>query len=477
MVTREGAFFAALRDLVGVERLVTDFEDLITYECDGHTLETAVPLAVALPETTDEVAAAVRLCRLHEIPFVARGTGTGLSGGTLSPPGGVVIALTRMNRILEIDAPNRRARVQPGVINAHLSAAAHPYGLLYAPDPSSQGACSMGGNVAENSGGPHTLRYGVTTNHILGLEIVLADGSVMRTGSGIGDAPGYDVTGAIVGSEGTFGIVTEITVNLLPIPAAVSTLLAVYDAVDDACAAVSAVIAAGIVPAALELIDRLGIEAVESHLKVGYPLGADAVLLIELEGDPLEIEPARVEIERICRAHHARDVRLAADEEQRRLLWKGRKQALGALGKLAPAYYTLDGVVPRARVPEAIRRIGAIGRRLGLRIANVCHVGDGNMHPLILFDPKAPGEIDRVHRAGEEILGMCIALGGALSGEHGIGIEKRELMPLLFSPDDLDQMRRLRHVFDPDEQCNPGKIFPTGRPTDPAMPRQVRGWV
>ncbi len=474
---RNEPLLAALRVVFDRERLLTEFEDLVTYECDGHTLERSLPEAIVLPNSTAEIQSAIRICKHFDVPFLARGTGTGLSGGVVAVEGGVVIALTRLNRILSIDYENRIAVVQPGVINAQLTRAVEGRGFCYAPDPSSQGACSLGGNVAENSGGPHTLKYGVTTNHVLGLEMVLADGEILRTGSSFGSAPGLDLTGVIVGSEGTLGIVSEITLRLTPLPRAVTTFLAVYSSLDHACETVSAIIAAGVVPAALELIDRIGILAVESFLKVGYPLDADAVLLIELEGDPLELAASDEAVAELCREHGAREVRRAASEAERRLLWKGRKQALGALGKLAPAYYTLDGVVPRARVPEAIRRIGEVAARFDLRIANVCHAGDGNMHPLILFDPAESGAIERVHQAGEAILRMCLELGGALSGEHGIGIEKRELMPHCFSPEDLDQMRRVRRAFDPLERCNPGKIFPTGKRAEAKMPPQVRGWL
>ncbi|MFN8547445.1 MAG: FAD-linked oxidase C-terminal domain-containing protein [Candidatus Eisenbacteria bacterium] len=473
-----GALLAALGAIFPPDRLILEPEQLLTYECDGHTLERALPSAIVIPTSTAEIQETLRVCHERAVPFVARGTGTGLSGGALALDGAVVIALTLLDRILSIDVANRSAVVQPGVINARLSRAAAPHGLCYAPDPSSQGACTLGGNVAENSGGPHTLKYGVTTNHVLGLELVLPDGELLRLGSENGSSPGYDLRGVLIGAEGTFGIVSEITVRLTPLAPAVATFLAVYDSIDAACETVSAIIGGGTVPAALELIDHVGIVAVESHLKVGYPLDAQAVLLIELEGSELEVDAAAERTVALCREHAAREVRRAASAEERAALWKGRKQALGALGRLAPAYYTLDGVVPRARVPEAIRRIGEIGAKHGLRIANVCHAGDGNMHPLILFDPEKEGEVDRVHQAGEAILRMCVELGGALSGEHGIGIEKRELMPLCFSADDLAQMMRVRDCFDPETRCNRGKIFPTGAPTPTSqLPRRVGGWM
>ncbi len=473
-------FERELRHVFGDERLATGFEQLLTYEADGHTLRRQAPDAVVYPETTLEVQQAVRICNRFDVPFLARGAGTGLSGGAVAARGGLIIELARMNRILDVDYAGRTAVVQPGVVNLHLSLHTRPHGFHYAPDPSSQGACTIGGNVAENSGGPHTLRHGVTTNHVLGLEVVLPSGELLRTGRPNGDAPGYDLTGLFVGSEGTFGIATEITVRLTPDPEGLRTFLAVYDDVQDASEAVGAVLRAGIVPAALELIDNLAIRAVESHLRVGFPLDAAAVLLIEIEGAEPELDPLAEDIVRICREQRAREIRKAADERTRAQLWKGRKHALGAVGKLAGAYYTHDGVVPRSRLPEALRRVSEIGSRHALRIANVCHAGDGNLHPLILYDPHDAREVERVRAAGAEILKLCVDLGGVLSGEHGIGHEKQDCMGWMFGPDDLDQMARVRRVFDPGERCNPGKVFPTGaRCGEIAAVRATKtgGWV
>lgn len=470
---------AALRARFG-SRFLDAPEDLLTYECDGHTLAREIPGAVALPESTEEVQAIVRLCGEFGVPFLARGAGTGLSGGAVARDGAVVLSTARMHRILSIDYEDRVARVQPGLVNLHLSLETSSRGYFYAPDPSSQGACTIGGNVAENSGGPHTLKYGVTSNHVLALTLVRPDGTLLRTGSAIGDAPGYDLTGLVVGSEGMLGVVTEVEVRLLPKPEAVRTFLAVYDSVDRATGTVSAIIASGIVPAALELVDAIGIQAVERHLKAGFPLDAAAVLLIELEGPAADLREESTAVLSICRAQGCRTVDEAADEATRQRFWKGRKQALGALGKLARGYYTLDGVVPPSRVPEALREIAAVASRFDLRIANVCHAGDGNMHPLILFDPASPEEVDRVHRAGAAILEACIRLGGALSGEHGIGLEKQELMPLLFSAADLDEMRKVRRAFDPDERCNPRKVFPTGAGCGElrgARAERIGGWL
>ncbi|MFN7965516.1 MAG: FAD-linked oxidase C-terminal domain-containing protein [Acidobacteriota bacterium] len=451
-----------LRALFGDERCAFAPEALIVYECDGHTLARQAPDAVVFPQTTAEVQATVRACVRHGVPFLARGAGTGLSGGAVAAHRGVIIETSRMRQIISLDHEDRVAVVQPGLVNLHLSQAAAPHGLFYAPDPSSQGACTIGGNVAENSGGPHTLKYGVTTNHVLALTVVLPDGELARLGSRNGDSAGLDLVGLFVGSEGTFGIATEITVRLLPAVEAVRTFLAVYDGVPAASESVSAILRAGIVPAALELIDNAAIRAVEAHLKVGFPVDAAAVLLIEIEGRADEQTLLAPQLIAICRGCGAREVREALDASQRAALWKGRKQALGALGKLAPAYYTHDGVVPRSKLPQALEAIAEIGDRHRLRVANVCHAGDGNLHPLLLFDPGDADEVARVKAAGVEILAVCVRLGGALTGEHGIGLEKQQLMPVAFAPHDLDQFERVRNVFDPSKLCNPGKLLPRG---------------
>jgi glycolate oxidase len=472
--------FRALHEVFGDERLVTAFEERILYEADGHTLATRVPDAVVYPESTAEVRAAMLACERFGVPYLARGAGTGLSGGAVAAQGGVIVETARMNRILSIDYDNRTAVVQPGLVNLHLSLKTRPHGLHYAPDPSSQGACTIGGNVAENSGGPHTLKYGVTTNHVLGLEVVLPTGEVLRTGDVAGLGPGYDLTGLIVGSEGTFGIVTEVTVRLMPNAESVRTFLAVYDSIEDASETVSAVIRHGIVPAAIELIDRLAIRAVEAHLKVGFPEDAAAVLLIEIDGDADELEGPGRKILELCRAHRCRSVEPASDEATRQRFWKGRKLALGALGKLSPAYYTHDGVVPRSRLPEALRNTVEIAGRHGLRVAHVCHAGDGNIHPLLLFDPRDPDEVERTQRAGEEILRMCVDLGGVLTGEHGVGQEKQSCMPWLFDEHDLDQMQRVRSALNPTDLCNPSKVFPTGAKCGEivaARAGKTGGWV
>jgi glycolate oxidase len=435
-------------------------EEMLVYECDGHTLDKAPPSAVVFPSTTEQVVAIVKLANTYGLPFVARGAGTGLSGGALALDGGIVIEMCRMNKILEIDYVNQRAVVQPGLVNLHLSLAVADAGYYYAPDPSSQGSCTIGGNVAENSGGPHTLKYGVTTNHVLGLEVVLPDGAVVHFGGPTLDTPGYDLTGLFVGSEGTFGIVTKVTVRLLRKPQAWKTVLAFFASVDAASSAVSGIIGAGIIPGALEMMDNLAIQAVEGAIQAGLPLDAGALVLIELDGiaDGMEEDAARIAA--ICQQHGCQGVRIAKDEAERALLWKGRKEAFGAVGRLSPNYYTHDGVIPRTRLPEALRRLQHISATYGLRIANVFHAGDGNLHPLVLYDERDTEEVTRVLQAGEAILRTCVDLGGVLSGEHGIGLEKKNCMPWLFTDDDLEIMYRLRQIFNPQQLCNPGKVIP-----------------
>jgi glycolate oxidase len=453
-------FLQELRALVSPSPVLTAADELLVYECDGHTLDKAPPSAVVFPTSAEQVVAIVKLANKYGVPFVARGAGTGLSGGALALDGGLVIELNRMNKILEVDYVNQRAVVEPGLVNLHLSLAVADAGYYYAPDPSSQGACTIGGNVAENSGGPHTLKYGVTTNHVLGLEVVLPNGDVVHLGGAVLDTPGYDLTGLFVGSEGTFGIVTKVTVRLLRRPEAWKTLLAVFATVAEASNAVSGIIGSGLIPAALEMMDNLTIQAVEAATGAGLPLDAGAVLLIELDGiaDGMEEDAAR--IADLCRQHGCKDVRLARDEAERALLWKGRKQAFGAIGRLSPNYYTHDGVIPRTRLPEALQRLQVIAHKYRLRIANVFHAGDGNLHPLVLYNEKDADELQRVLQAGEEILRTCVDLGGVLSGEHGIGLEKRNCMPWLFTEDDLEVMHRLRLVFNPQQLCNPGKVIP-----------------
>jgi glycolate oxidase len=449
-----------LGSIVGADGLVRGSEELSVYECDGYTLERSRPEVVVLPQSTAEVAAVVQACRRHDVRFVPRGAGTGLSGGCLPIRAPVMVGLSRMNRILALDPVNRAVRVEAGVVNRDVSARAAAHGLYYAPDPSSQPACTIGGNVAENSGGPHTLKYGVTTNHVLSVQLVCADGSVVELGGASEDGPGYDLRGVVIGAEGTFGLVTEATLRLLPLPQGVRTMLAVFDHIDDASAAVSGIIAAGIVPAALEMMDAPMIAAVEAAYRFGFPQDAEAVLIIEIDGARVGLDRQAEQIVALCRARGARDVRLAADEAERALLWKSRKRAFGAVGRLAPNYCTQDGVVPRTKVPEILRTIRAVAEEERLRVANVFHAGDGNIHPILLYDERDPSQVKRVLAAGRRILEACVALGGSLTGEHGIGVEKMELLPLLFNEADLELMGRLRRVFDPELRCNPHKIFP-----------------
>ncbi len=447
-------------DLVGESYVLVEKEDVIVYEQDGSIMQ-AMPEIVVLPADVPQVAAVVRAAKHAGIPIVPRGSGTGLAGGAVPAEGGIVLSLARLNRILEVDVRNGLAVLEPGVINLDVTKAVAKDGFFYAPDPSSQAACSIGGNVANNSGGPHTLAYGVTVNHVFAVEVVLDDGQVVWLGSRVPDAPGYDLTGVFVGSEGTMGIVTKAVVRLMRRRETVRTLLAIYDRMDNATRTVVDITSAGIIPAALEMMDQLTIEAVETGAPVGYPRDAVAVLLVEVEGVQEYTDRTAAMVERICTRCGACDVRVARSEAERHLLWKGRKGAFGALGAVTPNYYVQDGVVPRSQLPEIMRRIAEISQQYGLRIANVFHAGDGNLHPNILFDMRQPGELDRVIAAGEAILRACIAAGGSITGEHGIGLEKKAYIGLLFSAEDLEAMTRVRRAFDPDGRFNPAKLFPT----------------
>jgi len=448
---------------VGADGVVDRPEALLVYECDGYTLERATPELVVLPRSPAEVSAVLRILAADGIAFVPRGAGTGLSGGTLPVAAPVMICTSRMRAIEAIDVVNRRIVVQAGVVNQWVTNAVRAHGLAYAPDPSSQPACTIGGNVAENSGGPHTLKYGVTTNHVLGVELALPSGQLVALGGAVEDRPGYDLVGVVVGAEGTFGIVTRATLQLVRVPEAYRTLLAVFESVDAASEAVSGIIAAGIVPAALEMMDRLIVAAVEAAYGVGLPTDAGAVLLIELDGPAVGLDAQAARVAAVCRTNGVREVRVARDDAERAALWKCRKRAFGAVGRLAPNYCTQDGVVPRTRVPDILRVIAGAAERHRLRIANVFHAGDGNIHPIILFDERDRDEVARVLAAGREILEACVALGGSLTGEHGIGVEKMAQLPLLFGPDDLRAMIRLRAVFDPEGRANPHKIFPDAK--------------
>ena len=449
-----------LEAVVGSDNVLWQDYDLMLYEYDA-SIDKARPQAVVLPTTALQVAEVVRICVDEKVPFTARGAGTGLSGGSIPLDGGVLIVFSRMNHILEVDLDNMRAIVEPGVVNLHLSQAIASTGLHFVPDPSSQKACTIGGNVGENSGGPHTLLYGVTTNHVLGLEFVTTEGDVVEVGGKALDTPGYDLTGLIVGSEGTFGIVTRAIVRLSPLAEAIKTVLAVFDRVEDASQAVSDVIAHGIVPSAIEMMDHLSIQAVEAAVHAGYPTDAGAVLLIEIDSLKEGIDDLMDSITAIGEANHAREIRVAKTARERNLLWLGRKGAFSAMGRISPDFYVMDGCVPRDRLPDVLSQIEEISQRYGLRIANVFHAGDGNLHPLVLFDSEKPGEEDKVREMGYEILAVCANVGGSLTGEHGIGFEKREMMGLIFSDDDLNWMNVVKQAMDPTGLSNPGKIFPT----------------
>ncbi|MBI2190850.1 MAG: FAD-binding protein [Planctomycetes bacterium] len=452
-----------LAEIVGPREVIRDPEELVVYECDAYTLERDGPLAVVFPRDSEQVSRVVRCLHAEGIPFVARGAGTGLSGGCIPAGGGVIIGLNKMNRILEVDYRNRRVVVEPGVVNLWVTQAVASRGFLYAPDPSSQMSCTIGGNVAENSGGPHTLKYGVTTNHVLGLEIVLPDGDRIEIGGRAEGYPGYDLTGLLVGSEGTFGICTRATMRIIRRPQTYRTLLGIFETVDDATNTVSGVIASGILPAALEMMDQLIIQAVEAAFHFGFPTDAKAVLIIELDGLEAGIDRQVGRIREVCVQNGAREVRLAASEEERLALWASRKKAFGAVGRLSPNYCTQDGVIPRTRLPEMLRLIQRVSETYGIRIANVFHAGDGNLHPILLYDERDRDQVRRTLKASGEILKACIAMGGSITGEHGVGIEKVSYMPLMFSPEDLGVMASLKKIFNPQDLLNPHKIFPDSR--------------
>jgi glycolate oxidase len=464
-----------LRALVGAENVIAGEQELLVYECDAYTLEKHLPGVVVLPRSTEEVAAVVKFSAVHDFPIIPRGAGTSLSGTVLAVTGGVMIALTRMNRILDIDFRNRRALVESGCVNAWVTNAVKSRGLFYAPDPSSQPACTIGGNVATNSGGPHTLKYGVTTNHVLGYEMVLPDGEIVWLGTrpeGGEDVGGYDLRGAALGSEGMFGVVTRVLLRLVRAPQAFRTMLGVFENVDDASQTVSDIIAAGILPGALEMMDQLITQAVEAAYHFGFPLDAGAVLIVELDGLAAGLDEQAERVRGICRKNKAREVRRANTEQERAELWKSRKRAFGAIGRLSPNFMTQDGVVPRSKLPEMMRFIRACSEKYGLRIPNVFHAGDGNLHPLILYDERDPGQIRRALAASDDIMTRCIELGGSVTGEHGIGVEKIDFMAKQFTKDDLDAMRLLRSVFDPELRCNPHKMFPGSKRCSDFAPKK-----
>jgi glycolate oxidase len=455
-----------LEAILGPRGFLSKQEDLTLYEYDGG-IDKARPDFVVFPQSTTDVVAIVKLANELAIPIVGRGAGTGLSGGAIARAGGIIISFARMNQILEIDLANERAVVQPGVVNIEITQAVEADGYFYAPDPSSQRACTIGGNVSENSGGPHTLAYGVTTNHVLAMEAVLPDGSVIDTGVGnsLGDydLPGYDLAGLLVGSEGTMALVTKIAVRLMRKPEVVMTILAIYDRPEDAGDTVAQITARAITPAAIEMMDGPLLKMIEQSVHAGYPEDAGAVLLIELEGMKEMVEEQIEQVRAACETCKAREFRVAQTAEERELLWKGRKNAFGAVGRFSPAYYVQDGVVPRTQIAPTLRFIGELAERHGLAISNIFHAGDGNLHPLIMFDPREPGALEKVLRASDEILEFCISVGGSITGEHGVGMEKMEMMERQFSDASLEMIGRFKNLFDPGCRLNPGKVLPTGR--------------
>jgi len=462
--------------IVGTDGIVVDPGELRVYETDGLTVFKAMPEIVVLPRSAEQVAGVVKVCHREKVPFVARGAGTGLSGGALPIEGGVLIGMNRMNEILEIDYENQRAVVEPGMVNVWLTNALAPRGYYYSPDPASQTACSIGGNVGENSGGPRTPKYGVTTNHVLGLEVVLPNGETIKFGGKTLDPLGYDLTGVFVGSEGTFGIVTKVIVRIMRKPEAVKTLMGVFESIEDASNTVSGIVARGIIPVAIEMMDNNAIRAVEKGVAAGYPTDAVAVLLVEVDGPKDEVEALVDPIIEVCKENHVREVRLARDDNERLLLWKGRRAAFAAMGQISPEYYVQDSVIPRTKLPLIMKLIGELSQKYGLRVANVFHAGDGNLHPLVLYSSANEGELQKAEQMGAEIIKACIEMGGSLTGEHGIGLEKRDYMPLMYADDDLDAMRKVKKVFDPDGLLNPGKIFPAAKPggeVGPAGQREI----
>ena len=464
MTTALQQLIARLRSELGNSAVITDPATLRTYECDGLTNFRATPGVVVLPRDAYEVRDVVRACRDFSVPFVARGSGTGLSGGSMPSTDGVLIVTSRLNKILEVDAANRRAILEPGVFNSTISEAARPHQLYYAPDPSSQQICSIGGNVAENSGGAHCLKYGFTVHHVTGLEVCTPDGELVQLGAGLAaEAPGYDLTGVFIGSEGTLGIATKVFVRLLRIPESVVTILAGFRTIEQAGATVAAIVSAGLTPSAMEIMDALAISAAELAVDCRYPAGAGAVLIVEVDGPAAEVAAEADAVDELCRANQAFEIRVAADAAERAELWRGRKSAFAAVGRISPDYLVQDGVVPRTALASVLTEIEGIAAEHGIRVANVFHAGDGNLHPLVLYDAAIPGAAEAAETVSAEILARCLTHGGSITGEHGVGVEKARFMTDMFSADDLASMQLIRCAFDPDGLSNPGKVFPTPR--------------
>jgi glycolate oxidase len=468
------SFANKLLQILDSQGVIFSPDELIAFECDGLTSYRVKPLCVVLPKSAKEVSDVIKICNRENVPFVPRGAGTGLSGGALPIEEGVVISLARMNRILEIDILNQRVVVEPGVVNLWVTNAVSDSGYYYAPDPSSQLVCTIGGNVAENSGGVHCLKYGVTSSHVLGLEVVLPDGEILELGGKTLDHPGYDLIGLIVGSEGLLGIVTKVTLRILRKPESTRTVLTAFEKIEDACASVSGVTRRGIIPAGMEIMDNLSIRAVEEAVQAGYPIDAGAILLIELDGPTAEIEAEMTLVIEVLKENRAKEIRVAKDGDERALFWKGRKSAFAAMGRISPDYYVQDGVIPRTKLAEVLGDIGELSVKYRLRVANVFHAGDGNLHPLILYDSSKKGELEKAEELAGEILKVCVDAGGSITGEHGVGYDKKQFMPLMFSEEDLDTMHLIRCTFDPKGLCNPGKMFPTPRSCVEAGARSYR---
>jgi glycolate oxidase len=458
----DARIFNEFRSIVGERGLVSSPEELHTYECDGLTHFRVLPRAVLLPSSTEQVQSIVRICHREKIPFVARGSGTGLSGGALPVENGIVLSLARMNRILDVDLPNARVVVEPGVMNLDVTGRVQPQEYFYAPDPSSQSVCTIGGNVAENSGGAHCLKYGFTTTHVLGLEVVLPDGSLVHLGAKTLDTPGYDLAGVFVGSEGTLGIATKIILRVVKRPECVRTLLAAFPSTNEAGAAVSGIIAAGMLPAAIEMMDNLSIQAAEAAVHANYP-DCGGLLLVELDGPLAEVETLLTQVNEICRSNGAWEIRVAQSDAERALVWKGRKSAFAAMGRISPNYIIQDGVIPRTALPRVLSEIDRLSQQAGLRVANVFHAGDGNLHPLVLYDRRIPGQEEAAEALSLQILELCTAAGGSITGEHGVGEDKKKMMSKMFAEPDLATMQRVRCAFDPLQLSNPTKVFPTPR--------------
>jgi glycolate oxidase subunit GlcD len=448
-----------LQEIAGAENVLSSDVDLELYSYDS-SLDRARPDVVVLPDSTEEVSKIMALAHREKVPILGRGSGTNLTGGTVPIKGGIVVHFSRMNRIVEVDFANRTVTVEPGIITLDLQNQMLKHGFVYAPDPASQKVSTIGGNFGENSGGPHCLKYGTTTNHIIGVEVVLCDGTVIRTGGKSQDNPGYDLTGLLVGSEGTLALATKMILKLIKAPEATKTMMAIYETIEDGANTVSEIISEGIIPATLEMMDNIVMKAVEETIKVGYPLDAACVLIIELDGMPDGMDRKAEMIMEICRRNHVREVKLAKDEAERAVLWAGRKGAFGSVGQVRPSYLCCDGTVPRTKLPEVLAKVIEAGKRLNLPIGNVFHAGDGNLHPLIMFDERDPDELHRVHQLSTEILKICADAGGTISGEHGVGLEKLKETGFVFSPKDLEYERAIKSAFDPDNRLNPGKMIP-----------------